>query len=241
MQSARAAAGPLATPRPSRSRAAGLRAAVARRPRRGLDHLLDARPRHRLPRPRPVGGRGRRSAEGSVREERLVLGGGPLRRTFAAGESLRLLGLGDPPRLEPGNGARRHAARILAAAVADGRCDRAERRPAATPSPTPRSCGRSAPDERLNFLPHSRAVHAGRPDPSGRARRGELRRRAPGGAGHRPRTRPPELVLTGASGVPRRARAAARATPESCARAAARAEARPPQPSSAHGGGCASG
>ena len=60
-------------------------------------------------------------AAGAVREERLVLGGAPAARTVAAGESFTF-GAADIHRVShAGRGAGGDAARLLAAAVADGR------------------------------------------------------------------------------------------------------------------------
>ena len=85
-------------------------------------------------------------ASGAVVEERLALGGPPVRRALRAGEALDF-GAADIHRVAHGGGGPGdHAQRLLAAAVADGRL----RVPAdaascsATRSPTPRSCARSA-------------------------------------------------------------------------------------------------
>ena len=67
--------------REPRHRASPLRAAVAGRPPRRLGDLLDERPRHRLPRPRPLewrgGGRGGRARGGAARRSAARRGGAP--------------------------------------------------------------------------------------------------------------------------------------------------------------------
>ena len=82
---------------------------------------------------------------GSVREERLVLGGAPVEPHALGGRVADLRRLRHPPRRARGQRARGHAARLLAAAVADGRLRGLARtaRCAATRCPTPRSCARS--------------------------------------------------------------------------------------------------
>ena len=66
---------------------------------------------------------------GSVREERLAIGGEPRGRSFAAGEAFHFSAVGHPPRAPRRQRPGGHAARLLAAARAHGRLrDRRGRR-----------------------------------------------------------------------------------------------------------------